>query len=105
MRTILVAALAATALSACATTSQEARIRAGLLDAGVSRPVADCMAERLVDRLSPSQLNRLADVAMAHREELRRMTVDELMRRSATLLDPEVSAAVTRAGIGCAIAG
>ena len=105
MRTILVAAIAAPTLSACATTSQESRIRAGLVDPGVSRPVANCMAERLVERLSRSQLNLLADVAMAHREELRRMTVQELMRRSATLLDPEVSAAVTRAGIGCAIAG
>jgi uncharacterized membrane protein YebE (DUF533 family) len=105
MRIIILAAIAAASLSACATTSQEARIRAGLREAGVSRPVADCMAERLADRLSPAQLDRLADVAMTHREELRRMTVQQLLRRSATLLDPEVSAAVTRAGIGCSIAG
>ena len=105
MRTPVLLGLAALSLSACASTNSESQIRRGLVDAGVSPPVATCMADRLSAQLSPGQLRRLAEVAQAHREELGRMSVDQLLRRSTTLLDPQVSSVVTRAGIGCAIAG
>lgn len=45
------------ALSVCAT--PETRIRSALMDAGLSKPIAACMADRMVDRLSLVQLNRL----------------------------------------------
>jgi hypothetical protein len=48
-RAMLVPAIAL-ALGACAT--PETRIRTALTDAGLSKPIAGCMADRMVDRLS-----------------------------------------------------
>ena len=55
--------LIALALSACAI--PEARLRAGLMNAGLSRTMAACMAERMVDRLSLIQLRRIGDLPRA----------------------------------------
>ena len=57
--------LALLTLSACA--MPESRLRAGLVEAGLSEPLAACMAERMVDRLSLTQLRRLADLKYAGR--------------------------------------
>ena len=48
----------AAALAACATPQQ--RIRSGLVQAGISQPMASCMADRMADRLSLLQMRRLA---------------------------------------------
>jgi hypothetical protein len=54
-------ALAAAALLAATGCSQiaESRVRAALIDAGLSGKDADCMAGRMVDRLSIAQLRKL----------------------------------------------
>ena len=57
---VLTALLIPVALSACAT--PQTRVRNGLTGLGLAYPVADCMAERMVDRLSLSQLNRLSSL-------------------------------------------
>ena len=47
-------------LTACSTGKLgEARLRTALTDAGLDRPNASCMAERMSDRLSLGQLKRL----------------------------------------------
>jgi hypothetical protein len=33
------------------------------------------------------------------------MSIEELLRRSQAMLDPEIYAVLTRAGLGCALAG
>lgn len=55
------ALVVAVALAApgCAQQLTENRVRAALLDAGLSPRNADCMARRMVDRLSISQLRKL----------------------------------------------
>jgi hypothetical protein len=95
---------AALALTACAT-SYEQRIETRLVAAGLSRPISRCMAERLVRRLSTAQLSRLGRAAQAYRGDPRDMTIRELTRQMETLGDPQIVEVVTRAGIGCAIAG
>jgi hypothetical protein len=40
-----------------------------LTDAGLSKPMAGCMADRMVDRLSPFQLNKLNGLKKAARQE------------------------------------
>ena len=92
------------ALGACAT-SYESRLRSSFMDAGLSRPVSDCMAERLVDRLSERQIRDLVRLTGVRDRNVRNMTVEEFLRRSRALVDPEIFAAVTRVGLGCAIAG
>jgi len=88
----------------CAATP-EARIRTRLMDAGLSRPMAGCMAERLVDRLSMQQLRRLGSLAKLGERDIGSMTVDRFLNHVRALEDPEILMVVTRAGLGCAISG
>lgn len=46
------------ALTACSQVA-ESRVRSALIDAGLSEKDADCMAGRMVDRLSIAQLRKL----------------------------------------------
>jgi hypothetical protein len=99
---LILAALPLLALSACAT--PETRVRTALLDAGLSRPVASCMAQRMVDRLSLGQLQKLSRLSGIGKTEIGKLTVGELLRRTKALGDPEILTVVTTAGLGCAIA-
>lgn len=98
-------ALAALALAGCQTISPEARVRTKLIDAGIRPPVAGCMAERMVDRLSLAQLKRLQSLGGLGNHDVRGMSVDELVHRLRALQDPEIVSVVLKAGIGCTIAG
>ena len=49
----------ALALAGCVSVIAETKVRSALLDAGLSPANADCMAERMVDRLSIGQLRKL----------------------------------------------
>ena len=95
-------ALPLLALSACAT--PESRVRTALLDAGLSKPIATCMAERMVDRLSLAQLQRLSRLSGLGSTRIGDLTVGEFLRKTRGLGDPEILAVVTTAGLGCAIA-
>lgn len=92
------------ALSACATPSPEARIRTKLVEAGLSRPMAGCMAERLVDRLSMAELRKLSSLSKLGNREIGEMTIDQFLHHIRALGDPHILKVVTTAGIGCAIA-
>jgi hypothetical protein len=52
-------AVAIVALPCCVETIAESRVRSALVEAGLSDGNADCMAERMVDRLTISQLRKL----------------------------------------------
>ena len=45
--------------AACVETMAQSQVRSSLLDAGLSAANADCMAGRMVDRLSIAQLRKL----------------------------------------------
>ncbi len=92
------------ALSACATMSPETKVRTRLMEAGLSRPMASCMAERLVDRLSMQELRRLGSLSKLGTRRMGDMTIDELLHRLGALNDPHILKVVAKAGIGCAIA-
>lgn len=99
-------AVSAATLAACA--SPEDRIVSQLMDYGLGRNQAVCMADELVDRLSTRQLRALADAAKAIKTEgrdVRDMSVGELAKRVTRLGDPELVAVLTRAGFGCAVLG
>jgi len=91
-------------LAGCATVSPEARVRSKLIEAGIRPPVAGCMAERMVDRLSLVQLKRLQSLGGLASHDMRAMSVDELVHRLRALNDPEIVSVVLKAGIGCSIA-
>jgi hypothetical protein len=52
-------AIALFSLAGCAERIAESRVRSALLDAGLSERNADCMAGRMVERLTVSQLRKL----------------------------------------------
>lgn len=91
----------ALSLTACATPEQ--RVRTGLIEAGLSRPIATCMATRMVDRLSLLQLRRIGRLGDLRDSNVRELTVDQFLRRSRALGDPEILAVMTSSGAICAI--
>ena len=86
-------------LAACAL--PEARLRAGLVEAGLSEPLAACMAGRMADRLSLMQLRRLADLKYAGRSR----NVGEFLDRVRSLRDPEIWTVTSSSAALCAIRG
>src|SRR3546814_18017798 len=76
------------ALAACAT--PETRVRNSLLKAGLSEPMAACMAGRMVDRLSLAQLRRLSSLSSIKERTMQDMTIDEFIYRIRALHDPEI---------------
>ena len=101
MRLILFA-LPFLALSACAT--PESRVRTALLNAGLSKPVSTCMAQRMVDRLSLGQLQKLSRLSALRDTKISNLTVREFLEKTRGVGDPEIVTVVTTAGHGCAIA-
>lgn len=88
-------------LGGCATPEQ--RVRTGLMDAGITRPVATCMADRMVDRLNLLQLRRLGRLGDLRREDARSMTMDQFLHRTRALGDPEILAVVSTSAAICAV--
>ena len=88
-------------LAGCAT--PEARLRNGLMAAGLSRDASACMADRMVDRLSLGQLRQLSDLSKISERRLGEMRVGEFWRHIRALRDPEIFAVTVRAGLSCAI--
>lgn len=94
---LLAAAAAALLLAGCAT--PEARTRAALEKTGLSRPVAACMAGRLVDRLSLAQLQRLGRLGRLQQAG----NFEEFLRLTRALRDAEILAVVSSSGLVCAM--
>ena len=88
--------LALALLAGCAT--PEARLRTGLTNAGLSEPVADCMAGRMVDRLSLMQLRRIGDLPRASGS----VSIEEFLHRVRALRDPEILGVSSAAAALCA---
>ncbi len=101
MKRIALVGIAALALSACAT--PETRIRTALMDAGLSQPIATCMAGRMVDRLSLIQLNKLNGLKKLRGQDMRKVTDEEFLRRPRALQDPEILGVATSSGLICAV--
>ena len=101
MKRIALVGLTLLALSACAT--PETRIRTALMDAGLSQPIAACMADRMVDRLSLVQLNKLNGLKKLRGQDMRKVTVEEFLRRTRSLQDPEILSVTTSSGLICAV--
>jgi hypothetical protein len=97
MRARLRLLLAITALMAgCAT--PEARLRDGLVNAGLSPLLAACMAHRMAARLSLGQLLRIRDLPRARDS----VSIAEFLHRVRALRDPGILAVASSAGALCA---
>lgn len=101
MKAIIAPMMAVAMLSACAT--PETRVRTALMDAGLSKPIASCMADRMVDRLSLIQLNKLSGLKKLRDKDVRKLSVDEFLKRTKSLQDPEILGVVSSSGLICAV--
>lgn len=88
-------------LAACAT--PETRVRNGLMSAGLSKPISACMADRMVDRLSYSQIDKLNGLDKLRKRDPGDISVNEFVKRTKALQDPEILGVVTSSGVVCAL--
>ena len=95
--------LIALTLAGCAT--PETRIRNALVEAGLSKPIAGCMAGRMVDRLSLMQLNKLRGLGKFQDKKAKKLSIEEFVKRTKALQDPEILGVVTSSGLICAVGG
>lgn len=93
--------IACAAIAGCATPSQ--RISAKLVKYGLPEPQAVCMGDRLEQRLSLKQLQRLGQVGEMSRDRAGRMSVNEIARALNQPGDEALVAEVLRAGLNCLI--
>ena len=96
--------IAALALSGCATV-YENHIETRLVHAGLSRPVAACVAEHMVDRLSRRQLDSIGRVAAGSHRPASEMDLEQFLHHYQAALDPEVYRVLIGAGVHCALVG
>ncbi len=88
------------ALAACAT--PETRLRTGLVDAGLPQPIAACMADRMVDRLSLTQLRRIGSLASLKGKRIDSLTLNQFLRKVRALKDPEILTVTISSAAVCA---
>ena len=102
LRPLLLAALPATLLLAgCAT--PEAQLRTGLVNAGLSKPMAGCMARPMAQELSLGQLMKLRSLGKVGQLDPRNTSYNEFMRRIRALQDPKILTVTAAAALGCAL--
>ena len=102
MKRVLLPVLAlALLLAGCAT--PEPRLRTGLQNAGLSKAMSACMAERMVDRLSLLQLRRLASLGSLKDKHVADLTLDQFFRKVRALKDPEILTVSTSSAAVCAL--
>ena len=92
---------AALMLAGCAT--PEARLRTGLNNAGLSKAMSACMAERMVDRLSLVQLRRLSALGSLKEKSLGDLSFDQFLHKVRALKDPEILTVTTSSAALCAL--
>ena len=81
----------------------EARVEQALLANGVPENLATCMAPRMVDRLSISQLRKLERLAPEEGEERMPQSMGAAMARLRRVDDREAVEQLVRVGGGCGL--
>ena len=85
----------------------EGRVAGRLAEAGLSRPMAECMAKRWVDRLNLVQLQKISSLSEDLQRERSggRLTVARFIERVRAVGDPEVFSVVSSSTAVCALQG
>lgn len=83
----------------------EQRIETALVERGVPRPMAGCMAARMTERLSLNQLRKLERLRPETGEADIPLTLPEYLERVRRVDDPEVIEVTAAAAAVCAFGG
>jgi hypothetical protein len=102
MKAKIAALLLLLAVAGCSPIFQ-GRIVDELAEAGVPRPIAECMAERWVERLSIFQLRKLQRYAQDVKAEQGAISVLGLASRVQQIDDPEIVSVVTSSAFNCSL--
>lgn len=89
-------------LGACSSLAKPS-VETALRDAGLNAPMAACMAERMTDRLSIEQLQKLSRLRAQPGEKASDLSLTEMIARVRRIDDPEVVSVVTSSGAACAL--
>lgn len=81
----------------------EQRMRGAFLEAGLSEPLADCMAGRLADRLTYRQMWRLGGLSEFRDSGLAEMSLTDIVEATRGLRDREVLAITARSAAACGL--
>jgi hypothetical protein len=81
----------------------ENRIESALVGAGVRPAVAECVATRMVDQLTKSQIHDIARLKGKVDKNLPKMGMVEFLRRHGGGLDARTVSVLTRAGVVCSV--
>ena len=96
------AVVGATALTGCSSLA-EPSLESALIDAGARPAVAACMAGRMTDRLSLSQLQKLQRLRSRPGEKTTGLSALEVIERVNRIGDDQVVAVAVAAGAACAL--
>ena len=81
----------------------EARVEQALLDNGAPQPLAECMADKLVDTLTIEQLLKLEKLAPEEGENRVPLSRREAIERFDRVDDPEAVRALATTGASCSV--
>ena len=98
----LCAVIASVAVSGCVDRVVESRVRSALSDAGLSDGNAQCMASRMVDRLTIGQLRKLEELKARAGEAEKPARLRDYVERVRRVGDAEVIAVTTSSAALCA---
>jgi hypothetical protein len=99
---IAAAALAAVLAATGCGTAYENRIEGSLTRAGLSEPVAACVAERMVDQLSKPEIRAIGRLGGEAKDRPDGMSLAEFLARHRGALDTRTYGVLARAGLVCA---
>jgi hypothetical protein len=91
------------ALSACA--SPEMKLRAGLIEAGLSKKQSSCMARDMADKLTLGQMMRMSSLGKFKEGGAKDMSLKQFLHNVRALEDPEIISITSKAALGCALFG
>ena len=101
MRRVFLPLIGSLALAGCVQAIAESRVRSALSEAGLNDRVSDCMAGRMVDRLTIEQLKKLERLK-TRADERDPVTVSDYLSRVARVGDAEVVGVTSSSAALCA---
>ena len=102
MRKLSLAAVALLALPGCVEKIAESRVESALQRAGLSERNSACMAERMVDRLTISQLRKLEALRGKPGDPVRPRNLRQFVERVRAVGDAEVLSVTSTSAALCA---
>ena len=87
--------------TACVGAIAESRVRAGLVDAGLSDATAACMAKPMAGKLSIAQLRKLQSLGEVRNPQNGALSTEQFLIKVRALQDSQIIAVTGKAALNC----